>query len=141
MREGYSALTLEHFRQPRHVGVLPVAADVVRAQAGDVAQNAMFLFSLRLAQGRVDAVGWQAYGCPHVIAAASLTSEWLLGRMGAQIVEFDWRNILQKLDIPEDKAGRLLLLEDALRALAAMAGALSSASAGSHLIPGAGPLT
>lgn len=118
MRDDYSALTLDHFRQPRNVGVLPAAADVVQTQAGSRAQEAMFLFSARIAAGKVQAVGWQAWGCPHSIAAASLASEWLMAREGDQLMMFDWKKIAQSIDIPESKIGRLLLLEDAIRALA-----------------------
>lgn len=117
MRPEYSALTLEHFRHPRNVGVLPVAADVARARVGSHAQEAAFEFSIRVAAGRVQAVGWQAWGCPHVIAAASLASEWLQGREVRLIMSFDWRNISQLIDIKENKLGRLLLLEDAIHAL------------------------
>lgn len=118
MRDEYSALTLEHFHQPRNVSALPPAADVVRVQVGSRDQAAVFLFTARAREGRIAAVGWSAYGCPHALAAASWTSEWLAGREVAEVSEFDWRKVLQSLDIPENKSGKLLLLEDAVKALA-----------------------
>ena len=76
-------------------GATPKPGRVVRGEAGREALGTRVRFSLRLAEGRVAAVRYRAYGCPHTLA----TCEWL----------------------PPAKLGRLLVIEDALQAALAQA--------------------
>ena len=56
-----------------------------------------------------------AYGCPHTIAACSWMTEKLSGVPVGELVNFapDW--VTDELNIPVEKAGKLLILQDALR--------------------------
>ena len=88
-------------------------------EAGRLDQGAVFHLSARIAGVRLAEVRFRAYGCPHCLAAAS----WLTQRLDQATLEdvqrFRWREAAQVLDIPAEKAGRLLVLEDAVAALAA----------------------
>lgn len=114
----YSPLVVEHFDRPRNVGRLEPGPDVVVAGAGEREQGVRFLASVRLAAGRIAEARFEVYGCPHCIAAASWLSERLVGCALPDLEAWSWREAVAALQIPPEKRGRLLILEDALRALA-----------------------
>ena len=103
---------------------LPNAAIEALAQAncfgaaGSDAQGARVELSLRVGDGRVRAAAFRAYGCPHLIAACSWLAERLVGRNRQEVAGWDWREVQQALDVPPQKFGRLLTLQDAARAAA-----------------------
>lgn len=114
----YAAAVVDHFDQPRNVGRLEPAPDVIIARAGKREQGVEFVVSARIAADRIAAARFEVYGCPHCIAAASWLSERLVGRTLADLEAWSWREAVAALQIPPEKRGRLLILEDALRALA-----------------------
>ena len=118
-RRTYSPLVIDHFERPRGVGAHAPGPDVIVGEAGRLDQGAVFHLSARIAGVRLAEVRFRAYGCPHCLAAAS----WLTQRLDQATLEdvqrFRWREAAQVLDIPAEKAGRLLVLEDAVAALAA----------------------
>lgn len=115
---GYSPLVVDHFDRPRNAGRLEPAPDVITAQAGQREQGAEFVVSARIAGERIAAARFEVYGCPHCIATASWLSERLVGLTLADLEAWSWREAVAALQIPPEKRGRLLILEDALRALA-----------------------
>lgn len=115
----YSPLVLDHFEQPRNVGILAAADDVLTASAGDRDQGVLFQVSARVRRNVIDEVRLETYGCPHCIAAASWLSERLPGSTVQDLERWTWREAAGVLEIPPEKRGRLLILEDAIRALAA----------------------
>lgn len=115
---GYNRLVLEHFRHPRHVGFLPAGPGVIQGQAGSRDAGAEIVLSLRLESGRVAAVRFQAFGCPHFLAAASLVTELLPGQALVDLAQWQARELGEQLGFPVEKRGRLLILEDAVHAAA-----------------------
>jgi NifU-like protein involved in Fe-S cluster formation len=61
---------------------------------------------------------FQAFGCPHVLAAASWLAEAALGMDCGQLAAWDWQEAARVLEVPPAKFGRLLTLQDAIRAVA-----------------------
>lgn len=114
----YSPAVVDHFDRPRNMGRLESAPDVITARAGRREQGVEFVVSARVAADRIAAARFEVYGCPHCIAAASWLSERLVGRTLAELEAWGWREAVAALQIPAEKRGRLLILEDALRALA-----------------------
>lgn len=111
----YSSEVARHFAAPRHVGTLaPGPGTLVRGEGGSVEQGARVVFQLRIDAGRVVALAWQAYGCPHVIAACSRAAEMLGGCTPAELRAFDPLSLRAPLDVPALKSGRLLFIQDAL---------------------------
>jgi hypothetical protein len=119
----------ELFADLRHAGERPdpheAAAGCARArllqgEAGRRQRGTQVRFVLRLVGDTLTQVRYCAYGCPHTLA----TCEWLARQLenrplGEPIgTPADWA---QRLQIPAVKLGRLLVVEDALRA--ALAGA------------------
>lgn len=114
----YNEEVRARFAQPPHAGALQPDADVLTASAGSVEQGARYALFARLKDGRVSELKHRVYGCPHSIAAVSLACEQLLGADRERLANWSWREADQVLHVPTEKRGRLLLLEDAVRALA-----------------------
>lgn len=112
----YSSEVARHFAAPRHAGVLAAGPGVLlQGEGGSVAQGALVRFQLRVAAGRVVALAWQAWACPHTIAACSLAAEMLEGCSRAELEAFDPLALRTPLAVPTEKTGRLLIVQDALR--------------------------
>ncbi len=114
----YSDLVVEHFHRPRNVGDLPDGAGIRRTHAGNRTAGAEVSFSVRIAGDAVAEVRFQAFGCPHFLAAASLVTERLKGLPVAALGQWRAGEIGRDLVVPVEKRGRLLILEDAVRAAA-----------------------
>lgn len=117
----YSDIVVDHFERPRNVGRFEPAADVIEGSAGRREQGAVFTLSAtlsaRVADSFIKSVRFKAYGCPHCIAAGSWLSERLVGCTQDELQRWSWREVAAATDIPPEKRGRLLILEDAVRAL------------------------
>jgi NifU-like protein involved in Fe-S cluster formation len=114
----YPALVLRHFREPRNVG--PAAAGpACRGEAGSAARGTRVVFEAEVAAGRVRRLSFRAYGCPYVIAACSRVTELLADAPVAALARFDPAELAAELELPPEKLGSLLVVQDALRNCAA----------------------
>jgi nitrogen fixation NifU-like protein len=113
----YSPLVVDHFARPRNAGDFSPDRRVVSGSAGSTQHGARFALSAVIEGERIGAVRHQVYGCPHSIAAASWLSERLVGATRQDLQQWRWREAADALQVPPEKYGRLLLLEDAVRAL------------------------
>jgi NifU-like protein involved in Fe-S cluster formation len=114
----YSALVIEHFNRPRNVGMLEPADDVIYGRAGRRDQGVAFAVSARVADNEIAEARFEVYGCPHCVAAGSWLAQSLVGADQDYVRRWSWRELPDALGIPAAKRGRLLILEDAVRALA-----------------------
>jgi NifU-like protein involved in Fe-S cluster formation len=103
---------LEHAGELRPGGALRV----VGGEAGHEALGTRVRFTLGIAEDRLLEIRYRAYGCPHTLA----TCEWLARRLEGRHLgalqaggPIDWA---EHLEVPAAKLGRLLVIEDALRA-------------------------
>ena len=92
------------------------AGKVIQGEAGGIAEDAWVRFHLRVADGFVKAALFQAWGCPHTLAVAAWLTEQLPGRARAQLQPGTPAAWLEALEVPVEKLGRLLTVEDALKA-------------------------
>lgn len=99
-------------------GDLPPGDDVVRATAGDREQGAEIVLEVQVAKERAQQLRFRAFGCPHFLAAASWLTERLQDAARAEFADWDWREAARALEVPAAKYGRLLVLQDAVRAAA-----------------------
>jgi hypothetical protein len=104
----------------RHAGEADAGLTrVVCGEAGREQRGTRVQFMLHLAGDRLLEVRYRAYGCPYTLAACEWLSQQLeAGGRDAIGTPADWA---RKLDIPLAKMGRLLVVEDALRAALAAA--------------------
>ncbi len=98
-------------------GDLPDAPAVAKGRAGDREQGAAVAFALRIERDRVAEARFQAFGCPHLLAAASWVAEAAQGLDRSQLAGWDWQEAARVLEVPPAKFGRLLTLQDAIRAV------------------------
>jgi NifU-like protein involved in Fe-S cluster formation len=104
------------FAALRHAGE-PAATSAARVHCGDAGREqrgTRVRFMLYLAGERLIEVRYRAYGCPYTLAAC----EWLatqLERGGRDSIggPAEWA---QQLGVPPARLGRLLVVEDALKA-------------------------
>lgn len=113
----YSPLVSDHFAQPRNAGRFAPGRGVVSGSAGSISQGTRFALSALIEGGRICALRQQVYGCPHCIAAASWLTERLIGASIDDLQRWQWRQAADALQVPAEKRGRLLVLEDAVRAI------------------------
>jgi len=112
-------LARPHFRAAPRLpkfprGTLPTG--ICRGQAGRRADGADVTFELEIASGIVKSARFSAYGCPHTLAISAWLCDVLEGaRVDAGVpgTPADWAS---KFEVPTEKLGRLLIVEDALRA-------------------------
>ncbi len=123
----YNELTRRHFEHPARAGTL-AGSDCHRGAAGSRSAGTWVQFDLRVtgtgAGARVREVRFLAFGCPHVIAAAALVAEAGEGRAPEPRLPQSVHSLLERIDAPVEKLGRLFVVEDAwLAAQRAAAGA------------------
>ncbi len=112
----YGQLVRDLFAQPAHAGALPGA---VVADIDD--QGLRIRLFAEVEQGRLNALRFQAWACPHVIAAAEAFCAGYEGRPAADLLEFSSSDLMKSLSVPVEKTGRILVLEDAVRSLGSAA--------------------
>lgn len=80
----YRELILDHFRQPRHHGLLTgeVPVDGANPLCGDELR-----LTFRWKEGRLEALGWEGKGCSISQASCSMMSEVLVGKTRAEVAQ------------------------------------------------------
>ena len=108
----YSPEVRALFANPAHAGDLDggrtvaVSGQDVRLELSGAAQG-----------GRLEALCFRAWACPHVIAAAEAACARLEHATVAELLEFSVVDLMENLAVPVEKTGRILVLEDAVRSL------------------------
>jgi NifU-like protein involved in Fe-S cluster formation len=113
----YSELVRKHFENPRHCGDLPGATAVLVEQQGMRVRLAMLA-----EDGKISKLRFRVWGCPHLIAGAEEFCAKFEGKPVSALQKFAAAEVMQSLAVPVEKTGRILVLEDAIRALEQKAG-------------------
>lgn len=107
----------ELFSRLSGAGTLPDSAGMVlRGEAGRLAGAAWVRLHLLVRDDTVLDARFQALGCPHTLATASWLTKQLAGRKRSDAQPGSPPSWAQTLQVPVEKLGRLLLIEDALHA-------------------------
>jgi NifU-like protein involved in Fe-S cluster formation len=114
----YSTRVLDLF------GRLPGATGLPAGEGTQVAGEALALdrstwirFEARIVGGRVANCVFQAWGCPHTLAAAAWVVQETSSQPVAECASIDAAHLARELEVPAEKMGRMLVVEDALEAL------------------------
>ena len=114
----YSEAVLDHFQNPRNVGVLDSATGVVSVEnpvCGDI-----FELSARMEAGRIAEARFRTRGCVTALACSSLLTELLGGKTPAEIRGIIPEQISEALGgLPPATFHAAQLARDAVQALAA----------------------
>lgn len=115
----YSEKVLEHFKNPRNVGVLNkdaknVGTGLVGApECGDVMR---LQIEVDEASGVIRDAKFKTFGCGSAIASSSLATEWLKGKSLEEAMKIDNMDIVEELALPPVKIHCSVLAEDAIKA-------------------------
>lgn len=113
---GYSPEVVRRFEDPDIIRAdLSGPGVLIRGESGSVAQGTWVVIRARVDGGAIREVAVDVFGCPHTIAACSLLAERLRGQPVEALASIREQSLREDLDIPAGKAGRLLVIEDALR--------------------------
>lgn len=109
LKLGSNALSCYHKRSR---GGIPATAGWLIGQAGSVQDEVMVRFGLRRAKGQIVDARYEVFGGPAAIAAAAWAAERVTE---AATVNLSGRQIAEALDLPVEKTGVTLVVEDAIR--------------------------
>lgn len=116
----YSELTRRYFESPANVGELS-GSGVFRGVAGNREQGTWVQFDLQCESGTLQAARFLAFACPHTIAVSAWLAEQSVGRAVTRTLPETVQELRDRFDVPVDKMGRLLIIEDAWLAAAVAA--------------------
>ena len=113
----YSKAVQRHFAAPERARELQRGVTgLVAGEAEDRTLHVWVRFQLQVVEDVVAAAGFQAFGCPHTVAAASVVADWLEGQSVESARGLDVKALCAELDVPIEKLGKLLRIEDAVAA-------------------------
>ena len=114
----YSDKVLDHYENPRNVGVLDkddpnVGTGMVGAPAcGDVMR-----LQIKLGEdGLIEDAKFKTYGCGSAIASSSLVTEMVKGKSLDEVAAIKNKHIADELALPPVKVHCSVLAEDAIKA-------------------------
>jgi nitrogen fixation NifU-like protein len=111
----YSDLVIEHFTNPRNVGVIENADGVGRV-GNPVCGDMMEIF-IKVEDGRIADVKFRTFGCGAAIATSSMATEMVKGKPIEDVLRLTRKDIADALGgLPSHKMHCSNLAVDALRA-------------------------
>ena len=110
----YNSLVRKLFANTTHAGSLADAVSAAKSEQGVHVE-----LSARSKDGAIEKLRFGARGCPHFIAAAEAVCAEYEGQSVSQLEEFSVSDVMQRLAVPAEKSGRILVLEDTVRLLGA----------------------
>jgi len=114
----YGKKVLDHYENPRNVGVLDkdannVGTGMVGAPAcGDVMRLQIQVND----KGVIEEAKFKTYGCGSAIASSSLLTEWVKGKTLDEASQIKNTEIVDELELPPVKIHCSVLAEDAIKA-------------------------
>jgi NifU-like protein involved in Fe-S cluster formation len=116
----YNEITRRYFESPANVGELS-GAGVFRGTAGKREEGTWVQFDLQSKSGTLQAARFLAFACPHTIAVSAWLAEQSIGKAVTRALPESVQNLRDRFDVPVEKMGRLLIIEDAWLAAAVAA--------------------
>lgn len=111
----YSEKVMEHFQNPRNVGVITDADGV--GQVGNPVCGDMMSFYIKVKDNRIADVKFQTFGCGAAIAVSSMVSEMAKGKSIEEALKITNRSVAEELGgLPKNKLHCSNLGADALHA-------------------------
>lgn len=110
----YSDKVMDHFRNPRNVGVLEDAngiGEVGNAKCGDIMK-----IYLKIENDIVEDVKFETFGCGSAIASSSMATELIKGKPLSEVLKLTNQAVTEALDgLPAHKIHCSVLAEEAIR--------------------------
>lgn len=114
----YSDKVIDHYENPRNVGVLDKDADNVgTGMVGAPACGDVMRLQIQVNDdGVIEDAKFKTYGCGSAIASSSLLTEWVRGKTLEQASQIKNIEIAEELALPPVKIHCSVLAEDAIKA-------------------------
>ena len=110
----YSEKVMDHFRNPRNVGVIEDAdgvGEVGNAKCGDIMK-----MYLKIDDETITDVKFETFGCGSAIASSSMATEMIKGKPVAEAMQLTNKAVAEALDgLPDYKMHCSVLAEEAIR--------------------------
>jgi nitrogen fixation NifU-like protein len=111
----YSEKVMEHFQNPRNVGVIKDADGI--GKVGNPVCGDLMSFSIKVKDNRIVDVKFQTFGCGAAIAVSSMVSEMAIGKTIEEAMKITNRSVAEELGgLPKNKLHCSNLGADALHA-------------------------
>ncbi len=111
----YSDKVMDHFRNPRNVGVIENAdgvGEVGNAKCGDIMK-----IYLKIDNDTITDVKFETFGCGSAIASSSMATEMIKGKPVSEAMALTNRAVAEALDgLPAHKLHCSVLAEEAIKA-------------------------
>ena len=114
----YGKKVLDHYENPRNVGVLDKdAANVGTGMVGAPACGDVMRLQIQVNDdGVIEEAKFKTYGCGSAIASSSLLTEWVEGKTLDEASQIKNTEIVDELELPPVKIHCSVLAEDAIKA-------------------------
>ena len=110
----YSEKVMDHFRNPRNVGVIEDAdgvGEVGNAKCGDIMK-----MYLKIDDDVITDVKFETFGCGSAIASSSMATELIKGKPVSEAMELTNKAVAEALDgLPDYKMHCSVLAEEAIQ--------------------------
>ena len=110
----YSEKVMDHFRNPRNVGVIEDAdgiGEVGNAKCGDIMK-----IYLKIKDGIIEDVKFETFGCGSAIASSSMATEMIKGKPVSDALALTNKAVAEALDgLPAYKLHCSVLAEEAIK--------------------------
>ena len=110
----YSEKVMDHFRNPRNVGILEDAngvGEVGNAKCGDIMKMYM-----KIENDTIQDVKFETFGCGSAIASSSMATEMIKGKPVAEAEKLTNKAVTEALDgLPAHKIHCSVLAEEAIQ--------------------------
>ena len=111
----YSEKVMDHFRNPRNVGVIENAdgvGEVGNAKCGDIMK-----IYLKIENDTIVDVKFETFGCGSAIASSSMATELIKGKPVSEALSLTNKAVVEALDgLPAHKLHCSVLAEEAIKA-------------------------
>jgi nitrogen fixation NifU-like protein len=113
----YSEKVLDHYENPRNVGVIDDDQSVGTGMVGAPACGDVMKLQIKVGEnGIIEDAKFKTYGCGSAIASSSLVTEWVKGKSIDEASEIKNTHIAEELSLPPVKIHCSVLAEDAIAA-------------------------
>ena len=111
----YSEKVMDHFRNPRNVGVIEDADGV--GQVGNAKCGDIMKMYLKIEDDVVTDVKFETFGCGSAIASSSMATELIMGKPLSEVSRLTNKAVAEALDgLPAYKMHCSVLAEEAIQA-------------------------
>ena len=111
----YSEKVMDHFRNPRNVGVIEDANGI--GEAGNAKCGDIMKMYLKIEDDIIRDVKFETFGCGSAIASSSMATELIKGKPVSEAMQLTNKAVAEALDgLPAYKMHCSVLAEEAIRA-------------------------